>query len=215
MLQGTDAKAAPLPCHRRDTGQVTFWVNLEKSKGIFDSFFNGITQHAGAMRCSRNAEFSSGGLGLSVAGASCSEPSPFARRGRGRGARRNRTWLAVFRRGRARCNRSHPRRAVCVPTPLLSLSLLRAKDLPGQLQADWDGRRKYRCCCCHGDRKSPFLKGSGGWEGFGGWRKGTGKDEWRLLRETTGGKKMPGWKGERGGHKWQGPETKRKKSDHY
>lgn len=43
-----------------------------------------------------------------------------------------------------------------------------------------------RGSCCHGDQRRQFLKGSGGWEGFGGWRKGLGKDERRLFGEVTG-----------------------------
>lgn len=72
-----------------------------------------------------------------------------------------------------------------------------------RLAADWLGRTYKiqslahrantltRCNCCHGDQKRRFLKGSGGWEGFGSWRKGVWEDERRLFRRTTGEKKKP------------------------
>lgn len=70
-----------------------------------------------------------------------------------------------------------------------------------------------RCCCCHGDQKRQFLKGSGGWEGFEGWRKGSWKDERRLFRETTAEKrKCQGRKGERECQRWHINGTNEKKS---
>lgn len=86
----------------------------------------------------------------------------------------------------------------CLHTRAFTVSLQSEDSATGGSRADLDGHRKHRCHCCHGDQKRPFLRGSGGGEGFGGWRKGTGKDESRCLERLREGNNARPQRGQEG-----------------